>query len=82
MGVMKMIQPIIDLDQLSELVKTNPQYTKLFIGLAQIDKFIKQVVRDTIESHTSNPDAYYIRTELNRGSYIVSMECRKKRKSI
>lgn len=63
--------PKINLDHLSELVKTNPQYTKLFIGLSQIDKFVKQVIKDTIETHADNPDDYYVKTELSEKSYAL-----------
>ena len=38
----------INLNSLAQLAKTNPRYAKMFAGLAQIDNFIKDFVKDII----------------------------------
>lgn len=53
----------INLNQLSELAKVNPQYTQLYLGLQKIDTQIKEWVKEEI-INSSNPDIYYIKTEL------------------
>lgn len=63
----------INMNQLSKLVKEQPKFTTLFIGLSQIDNFIKEVVKDTIENQTSNPDNYYVKTELDGGFYVLTL---------
>lgn len=67
------IMQLINLDNLEEAVKTAPQYTKLFIGLSQIDKFVKQIVKDTILNQSHNPDAFYIKTQTDGTSYVLSI---------
>ena len=63
----------VNLDQLAGLASQNPKFTTLFIGLSQIDTFIKDVVRDTIENQASNPGMYYVKTELDNEQYILSL---------
>lgn len=63
----------VNLDQLAQLASQQPKFTKLFIGLSQIDKFIKDVVRDTIENQATNPASYYVKTELDNDQYILSL---------
>lgn len=63
----------INLDELSNLVEKQPKFTKLFIGLSQIDKFVKNVVTDTIENQASNPASYYVKTELDGNWYVLSL---------
>lgn len=63
----------MNLDQLADLVRQQPRYTKLFIGLSQIDRFIKEVVKDTIEHQANNPEMYYVKTELDNNYYILSL---------
>ena len=71
---MKMFDPLaqgINMDDIPKVIKSAPQYTQLLLGFTEIDKFVKNVVKDMIESHTSNSDAYYIKTELKATSYTL-----------
>lgn len=63
----------INLDNLSKLVSEQPKFTNLFIGLSQIDKFIKEVIADTIEAQATNPKSYYVKTELDDNWYVLSL---------
>lgn len=60
----------INLNQLSELAKTNPRYTKMFAGLAQIDKIIKNLVEDIIIT-SQDTKKYYVKTELMSQCYTL-----------
>lgn len=60
----------INLNQLSELARTNPRYAKMFAGLAQIDNYIKKFVRDII-CNTTDDSIYYIKTELMAQCYTL-----------
>lgn len=55
---------------LEKLAKSNPQYTKLLLGLTQIDAFIKQVAKYAVYNHT-NPDTYSIKTEISATAYSL-----------
>lgn len=61
----------INIDDLQDAAQLTPQYTRLFIGITQIDKLIKQVVTDTVESNADNPSAYYVKTELIDMDYAL-----------
>lgn len=63
----------INLDNLEEAVRAAPQHTNLFIGLSQIDKFVKQVIKDTIINHANDPDIFYIKTEIDEDCYVLSL---------
>ena len=60
----------LNLNQLSELARTNPKYAKMFAGLAQIDNHIKKFVEDII-CNTTDPSVYYIKTELMAQCYTL-----------
>ena len=60
----------LNLNQLSELARTNPKYTKMFAGLAQIDNYIKKFVEDII-CNQADPSVYYIKTELMAQCYTL-----------
>ena len=60
----------INLNSLAQLAKTNPRYAKMFAGLAQIDNFIKDFVKDIICNITDD-SVYYIKTELMSQCYTL-----------
>ena len=60
----------INLNQLSELARTNPKYAKMFTGLAQIDNYIKKFVKDIV-CNQADPSIYYIKTELMAQCYTL-----------
>jgi hypothetical protein len=60
----------LNLNQLSELARTNPKYAKMFAGLAQIDNYIKKFVEDIVRNQT-DPSIYYIKTELMAQCYTL-----------
>lgn len=60
----------LNLNQLSELARTNPKYAKMFAGLAQIDNYIKKFVEDIVRNET-DPSIYYIKTELMAQCYTL-----------
>lgn len=62
--------PGINLNQLSELARTNPEYARMFAGLAQIDNKIKDFVKDIV-CQIANADVYYIKTELMAQCYTL-----------
>lgn len=60
----------LNLNQLSELARTNPKYAKMFAGLAQIDNYIKKFVEDIV-CNNADPSIYYIKTELMAQCYTL-----------
>lgn len=60
----------LNLNQLSELARTNPKYAKMFAGLAQIDNYIKKFVEDIV-CNDADPSVYYIKTELMAQCYTL-----------
>lgn len=60
----------INLNQLSELARTNPRYAKMFTGLAQIDNYIKNFVKDIV-SNSTDASVLYIKTELMAQCYTL-----------
>lgn len=66
----KILQPnnAINLADLSKLVRKNPQYTKMFSGLAQIDNHVKKFIEDIVCNQTDG-SVYYIKTELSGHCY-------------
>lgn len=60
----------LNLNQLSELARTNPKYAKMFAGLAQIDNYIKKFVQDIVFNETDS-SVYYIKTELMAQCYTL-----------
>lgn len=60
----------LNLNQLSELARTNPKYAKMFTGLAQIDNYIKKFVEDIVCNETDS-SIYYIKTELMAQCYTL-----------
>lgn len=60
----------INLNQLSEMAKTNPRYTKIFAGLAQIDGIIKKHVEEIVAA-TEDTAKFYIKTELMAQCYTL-----------
>lgn len=66
----KILQPnnAINLADLSKLVRKNPQYTKMFSGLAQIDNYVKKFIEDIVCNQTDG-SVYYIKTELSGHCY-------------
>ena len=60
----------LNLNQLSELAKTNPRYAKMFAGLAQIDNYIKKFVEDIV-CNVTDSSVYYIKTELMSQCYTL-----------
>lgn len=54
----------INMNQLPELMKANPRYTRMLTGLREIDAFIKKVVEETVANH-ADPSIYHIKTELH-----------------
>lgn len=60
----------LNLNQLSELARTNPKYAKMFAGLAQIDNYIKKFVQDIV-CNIADPSIYYIKTELMSQCYTL-----------
>lgn len=60
----------LNLNQLSELARTNPKYAKMFTGLAQIDNYIKKFVEDIICNEV-DPSIYFIKTELMSQCYTL-----------
>lgn len=60
----------IDTADLEKLAKSNPQYTKLFLSLTQIDAFVKLVCKDVV-CNIADPDVYSIKTELTAASYSL-----------
>lgn len=55
---------------LEKLARENPQYTKLFLGLTQIDSFVKQVAERTV-CDNADPNLYSIKTEINGAAYSL-----------
>ena len=70
MSRIKQSPEAINLNQLANLAKVNPKYTKMFAGLTQIDNLIKKFVEDTICNQT-DPDVYYVKTELMAQCYTL-----------
>lgn len=66
----KILQPsnAINLADLPKLVAKNPQYTKMFIGLAQIDTHVKKFIEDIVCNQTDG-SLYCIKTELSNLCY-------------
>lgn len=60
----------INLNQLSEMARTNPKYAKMFAGLAQIDNYIKKFVQDIV-CNQADGSVYYIKTELMAQCYTL-----------
>lgn len=60
----------LNLNQLSELARTNPRYAKMFAGLAQIDNYIKKFVEDIV-CNNADASVYYIKTELMAQCYTL-----------
>ncbi len=60
----------INLNQLSEMAKTNPRYTKIFAGLAQIDGIIKNHVEEIVAA-TEDTAKFYVKTELMAQCYTL-----------
>jgi hemoglobin-like flavoprotein len=60
----------LNLNQLSELARTNPKYAKMFSGLAQIDNYIKKFVEDIVCNEV-DPSIYFIKTELMSQCYTL-----------
>lgn len=60
----------INLNQLAELAKVNPRYTRIFAGLAEIDSIIKKLVEDIVSS-TEDTNKYYVKTELMSQCYTL-----------
>jgi hypothetical protein len=60
----------INLNQLSNLAKSNPRYAKMFAGLAQIDNYVKQFAKDIVCNQTDD-SVYYIKTELMAQCYTL-----------
>lgn len=60
----------LNLNQLSELARTNPKYAKMFAGLAQIDNYIKKFVEDIV-CNSTDASIYYIKTELMAQCYTL-----------
>lgn len=60
----------LNLNQLSELAKSNPKYARMFAGLAQIDNHIKKFVEDIV-CNQADPSVYYIKTELMAQCYTL-----------
>lgn len=58
----------INLNQLASLAKNNPKYSQLYLGLSQIDTYIKKFIGNIIEETTDNKQ-YYIKTELMSQCY-------------
>lgn len=63
----------ISLNDLPKLAKANPKYMNLYVGLYKIDEMIKTMIRDTVESHADNPDAYYVKTTLCDNCYLMEV---------
>lgn len=60
----------ISVADLEELAKSNPQYTKLFVGITQIDAFIKQVCKDVV-CNSVDSSLYSIKTEIGPVAYSL-----------
>lgn len=60
----------INLNQLSEMARTNPKYATMFAGLSAIDKQIKKFVEDIICNQTDY-SIYYVKTELMSQCYTL-----------
>ncbi len=60
----------INTDDLAKVAQANPQYTKLLLGLAQIDAYIKQVCKGIVSTIT-DADIYSLKTELTPTSYSL-----------
>lgn len=60
----------INLNQLSELAKTNPRYTQIFAGLAQIDNIIKKRVEEIVAA-SEDTSKFYVKTELMSQCYTL-----------
>lgn len=60
----------INLNSLAQLAQNNPRYAKMFAGLAQIDNFIKDFVKDII-CNIADDSVYYIKTELMSQCYTL-----------
>lgn len=70
MSRIKKSSDTLNLNQLSELARTNPRYAKMFAGLAQIDNYIKKFVEDIV-CNGADPSIYYIKTELMSQCYTL-----------
>ena len=62
----------INLNQLAELAKSNPQYTQLYRGLAVIDNQVKQWVTGEIVN-SADASIYFIKTELMSQCYNLML---------
>ena len=60
----------INLNQLSEMAKTNPKYTQVFAGLAQIDNIIKKNVEEIV-AVSEDASKFYVKTELMSQCYTL-----------
>lgn len=63
----------INLNQLADLAKTDPKYTKMYLGLQTIDKTIKSFVTEIIEDIAPSEEisSYFIKTELMSQCYSL-----------
>lgn len=59
------------LNDLIELSKKDSKYKSLFTGLAIIDKTMQNFIKDIIKDSVSNPDDYYLKTEIMNQCYSV-----------
>lgn len=60
----------INLGQLENLVKANPQYTKMFTALAQVDNTIKKFAEDIVCNKVDS-SLYYLKTEIDAQCYSL-----------
>ena len=60
----------INLNQLSEMARTNPKYATMLAGLSKIDNHIKKFVEDIVCNQTDH-SIYYIKTELMAQCYTL-----------
>ena len=81
MGRIKKKPDALNLNQLSELARTNPKYARMFAGLAQIDNYIKKFVEDIICNETDH-SIYYIKTELMAQCYTLYLFNRERQATI
>lgn len=72
MGILEQINKAVNMNQVPELIKSNPKYAKIFLGLGQIDIFVKGVVEDTVANIT-DVSSYYIKTEIDGVYYSLQL---------
>ena len=61
----------INLNQLAELAKQHPKYTKFLLGLTTIDGTLKAFVKEIVTSCTDDDTDFYIKTELMAQCYSL-----------